>query len=756
MLKSILNRQGAAQGSKEWLYQRKKLITATDVPTIIGLNPYSSADELLEKKKSQDSVPISSEATQWGNFFEEVAAQCYQKKHNPLVTLIQPNLIHHPREEYLGASPDRIILPEGILPDGGLPDGGLPEGKLSLLEVKCPYRRSLSPEPAKMYLAQVQHQLEVCDLDLGYLWECSIGVTTKDAYNASSYKYKGIINRGLTPDTDVTYWYLKESRLTEVLRDRTWFQQVVLPQCKNFYRQLTSRKRKKRTPTEDSSIEDYSTFIRPHQLINYLRQDALLDWLNEYGEKAGFQKDPTDEFLSLLRHQQWKLRSTLRDTFPGSVYKCHDVASTAEAIRLRYPVIENATMVIPEKKMIVTVPFLLYHKDVRSYQVVEVKFRRLNILKDNHYLSMMKAQLPVQLNAYWATQGLQRLQRTTPLEPIVYGNNTHAHVNLEKLELKYKTKWEDALEWRHRFKKHGKKMKPNTDMYMMPNMCNTADSPWHRVKSKLATDRGDLTQIWQCRPKHRAKALQDGIESTFDDNCTAENIGFDNLTSKTKLAPTVDALLKQSRSHQPTTPLDWKGILDHQPRDCYLDLEFAGNKLLGGDTSNMIYLIGFGYMRKNQWKKHQMVAKDMSMKSERKILLEYKRWVQRQKLPPRFFHWSAAEPTQFKKAFERHAIKPPKVEYIDLMRVFINNPLTVKGCVNYKLKNITKALSNEKLIKQSYDDSECANGADSMIMCWKHYGIYGSNIDYEVDFMELIKKYNEIDCQVLQEIHALF
>ena len=90
------------------------------------------------------------------------------------------------------------------------------------------------------------------------------------------------------------------------------------------------------------------------------------------------------------------------------------------------------------------------------------------------------------------------------------------------------------------------------------------------------------------------------------------------------------------------------------------------------------------------------------------------------------------------------------------MKVFINTPITIKGCVNYKLKNITKCLSNLKLIKQNYDDSICGNGADSMIICWQHYGFYGENVEYELDLMKLIVDYNEIDCRVLQEIHDLF
>ena len=67
MLKKILERQGAAQGTAEWLNQRRKLITATDMPTIIGLNPFCSIDQLLQKKKKNRSIKIR--CNRMGKFF---------------------------------------------------------------------------------------------------------------------------------------------------------------------------------------------------------------------------------------------------------------------------------------------------------------------------------------------------------------------------------------------------------------------------------------------------------------------------------------------------------------------------------------------------------------------------------------------------------------------------------------------------------------------------------------------------------------
>jgi putative phage-type endonuclease len=736
MLKAILKRQGAEQGTEEWLRERSGLITATDMPTILGLNPHSSKEDLLNKKKTVNPVPLSSEATIWGNLFEDVAAGCYRQKHNPKAELIQPNLVYHQSEDFLAASPDRIVEKKGGTP--------------FLLEIKCPWKRSLSPKPAEMYLAQVQHQLEVCDLELGYLWECSFGTyRDKKQFEADKmHKIKGCQN-------GETYWFLKESRLTKVERDKEWYDEVVYPELKRFYRKLTCRKRGRKGELLVDSIR-HDEYITPYSLVNYLRQDALLDWLEMYGEENGFRKDPTNEFFTMLRSQKTQLVERVRVEL-GEAKKCQSVEATNDAIRLRLPLIENAVLVIPELKMKITAPFLKFEEKEKCYRVIDIKFKKLTKLKNKQVLSLARNQIPVQLNAYWAAQALKSKQRGKEIKPLIYGSNGSGFVDLDKLELQYKTKWEDAIAWRNQLVAVGKGYKPGENTYMSPNMCNSKDYPWHSAKAELAQSLGDITQVWQCRPKHRALALEDGIGSVNSDSCTAENIGFNNLGFGTKHATTVNAILRQCRSKYQRLPMDWTGIVDHQPkRDYYIDLEFIGSLLFGKSHPNMIYLIGFGQLVGKSWEFTSMVADKLDTTSEKSILLKYKSWVESLDVVPRLIHWSSAEPSQFAKAFARHGLVEPKVEYLDLMRVFIDTPITVKGCVNFKLKTITAALSKHGLIEQNYDDSECSNGADSMIVCWKHYGFYGSNIDYEIDLMNTILKYNEIDCKVLQEIHNLF
>ena len=85
-----------------------------------------------------------------------------------------------------------------------------------------------------------------------------------------------------------------------------------------------------------------------------------------------------------------------------------------------------------------------------------------------------------------------------------------------------------------------------------------------------------------------------------------------------------------------------------------------------------------------------------------------------------------------------------------------NETIVEDYVTSHKLKNITKALHSHHLIKTNYDDSECNNGADAMLLCWQHYGFIGQDVDYEVSPMTQIIEYNRIDTKVLEDIHSLF
>ena len=90
-----------------------------------------------------------------------------------------------------------------------------------------------------------------------------------------------------------------------------------------------------------------------------------------------------------------------------------------------------------------------------------------------------------------------------------------------------------------------------------------------------------------------------------------------------------------------------------------------------------------------------------------------------------------------------------------MSKVFINQPVTVHGALNYSLKTIAKALNKHKLINSVWDTSSpCSNGLNAMILANNLYEKNIQEINCEPIMKEIIY-YNEIDCKVMWEIHDL-
>ena len=89
-----------------------------------------------------------------------------------------------------------------------------------------------------------------------------------------------------------------------------------------------------------------------------------------------------------------------------------------------------------------------------------------------------------------------------------------------------------------------------------------------------------------------------------------------------------------------------------------------------------------------------------------------------------------------------------KFEWLDLCEVFKTEPIVVKGCFKFGLKEVAGAMRNHGMITSSLD-SECKSGMMAAVRAWEAYQTsYGSNSRVMLD----IAKYNEFDCKVLWEM----
>lgn len=137
------------QGSAEWLIARTNQFGGSEMATLLGECPYSKkADMIKDKvcKKKFDAAPCS-----FGRIFEVVAKKYLRE------------FLDYDISDFSGIkssmfpiaySPDGVILKEK-------------EDELSLLEIKCPYRRYKIQTIPKHYIPQIQTGLNIIPVNYG-------------------------------------------------------------------------------------------------------------------------------------------------------------------------------------------------------------------------------------------------------------------------------------------------------------------------------------------------------------------------------------------------------------------------------------------------------------------------------------------------------------------------------------------------------------------------------------------------------------
>lgn len=133
------------QKSREWLSRRKYRLTASQLASVIGTNPYQSREETLRHYTGVGSgatVPFTgNEATRHGEKYEDEAISKYEKFYDKVVLCfgLMPFLYYG--DSFLGGSVD------GITTCG------------HLIEAKCPFRRQPKDTIPVYYEPQIQSMM---------------------------------------------------------------------------------------------------------------------------------------------------------------------------------------------------------------------------------------------------------------------------------------------------------------------------------------------------------------------------------------------------------------------------------------------------------------------------------------------------------------------------------------------------------------------------------------------------------------------
>lgn len=356
----------------------------------------------------------------------------------------------------------------------------------------------------------------------------------------------------------------------------------------------------------------------------------------------------------------------------------------------------------------------------------------------------------------------------------------------------------EGLKWLTDVKTNGHKWEIKKGIQLRkelyPNMSNKFDFPYHSQKSQIAKEIGELTQIWNIGYAQRLNAHEHGIYSIDDPELDSMTLGLNQDGSKAEVIDKIiDINFKKKKSIiQPkrikNNDYNWK----HTPKlEFYIDIELINNIV---DDFNKIPFIGFktitfmiGLIIKEQINTNEQITKkikknnktktktiiktktitkttyvnflckDLTNESEKEMFNQFHEYVKSKckehHLDPddvNFYHYGNIEKSNYTSILNKYN-QPKKwnnglgfSNFCDIYNIFKNEPITIKGSLDFSLKTIGKSMIEHNLIQT--DLWETGNGLEAMIVAYNCYK------DNNFEKMNDIIKYNEVDCRMLEKI----
>ena len=420
------------------------------------------------------------------------------------------------------------------------------------------------------------------------------------------------------------------------------------------------------------------------------------------------------------------------------------------------------------------------------YVVVDAKFTTLDLLVSGEVgnggsFVAYKAQL------YVYNRALGRLQGYTPITAFLLGRGWRQTVNgvhmrgsnaTERLgpvpmSDDIRVSVEAAGDWVRRLRTEGHAWEP-LPVPSVPELWPTAGGfPWEKETSRITAELSDLTMLWQVGPDKRDAAHRADIYSWQDEKASAAALGVTGPAT----GPTLQAILDVNHAEGGPAVMparvhaaedEWRPT---PPVEFYVDFETVNNvnddfaRIPEQNGQNLVYMIGCGHVENGSWQFSSFCVERLTEHAEA-VMIDA--WLEHMgetggrlgaREEPLLIHWSYAEPVNYEEAYdsarERHPDKGwPKVRWFDLWnRVVRREPVVVRGALNFGLKTFARAMHDRGLIETSWGDSK-VDGLGAMTGAWwcnSEVVAKGGKLT-DVELMQDIAAYNEVDCKVMMEI----
>ena len=420
------------------------------------------------------------------------------------------------------------------------------------------------------------------------------------------------------------------------------------------------------------------------------------------------------------------------------------------------------------------------------YVVVDIKFSTLPLRADGIHLLNSGHYPAYKAQTLIYTQAIGRIQGYTPPYAFILGRRwkytskriTHrsysclnrlGKIDFAGVDKEYVSHTKKALKWVRGVRENGSSwsINPPSRPELYPNMC-VDSGQWNGEKEKIADIIGEMTRVWHVGVKHRNHALVSGITTWRDGLCTASTMKLGGR--RASVIDKIMAINRQSKDNLWPKKIEsnlhgWKDKVN----ELFVDFETLSDIFAGFDDlptqrkTNQIFMIGVGWEASGSWQHRNFICNAPTPEEEYRVMDEFMTFMAEKGMPRvHYWHaekrfWVAAENRQFDIACDANDTDRkdhisddwPAVDWCDMYDIFRSEPIVIKDCFKFGLKDIAKAMRKHKMIKASIGSS-CNSGMMAMVKAWECYT--ASVAPATSDTMLDIARYNEFDCKVLWEI----
>ena len=762
------------QHSALWRALKAHYLGANDCASILGYG-FQTVDEVISAKVSGilPSIQVGQqERMDRGTRFEPLVRQACSVRNG--IQIRETGMKFHKRLKFLTASPDGLFRSIG-----GTSSLILTEFKVlsQLSDGKIPYK----------YWIQMQIQMAVWGIN--QCLYCENIVKDKDEGGGEIIEYYEHLV------TEDPAWF---ASVTPIIVD-TWNQIEELRRHRRSVpadaRYLTADARYLTADARYLTADVRYLTVTPEMLVNYVRKDPILDWLNLYGpmDKRDVKSNSAFTTMSNRKNTEFVKRVQAHITslhpdvpvidiagpptpdicIPGNIsVMSTTVAKTTEAMQAGYPVILNAClsrtlssgcqlsgradMLVKRSHLTQLFPMEDLDDDNDPYHIVMIKYATLNLKNDGRTLMNNDKQRVYKAQLCLLNQALGNGNNATAY---LLGRNytfnnikiTDAIRHISKVNFNFtdQSAFNKALDW----VTHVRNASSNAHINiaetpsLFPNMKNHNDHPWHSYKTEIAKNISDITLMYRCGPPIREKAFKCGITQWQQLTGTEQTANF--IAAQTSRGPP-RIRINLPHNHRLRFYLDFESV-NNMCEDfssfpnltCSGYIFFIGVLAEDTVTDSITY---YSYKADRLDNQSEVTMLNNMFRDLRSLASS----VGQRELP--LYYWSNAEKYMLERAMG-HPL-PAELVLTDLCKMFRDNNIILPGQFGYGLKEITRLMKQYNMIETSWDEeSDIASGMDAMIEAIRTYK-YRTDPKVINTFFDQVEYYNYVDCKVMQEMVA--